>query len=400
MTQMTVQTEPGATPEASQGAAAPRAPRRHVGALDGLRAIAVAAVVAYHLDPTWLPGGYLGVDVFFVLSGYLITSGLVRDHDDRDGIRLGRFWLRRLRRLVPALWTMTLVITAALSLMPSDLRAGLGRQLLGAFTWTSNWLSIMADDSYFAEGTPIVFVHLWSLAIEEQFYLLWPLAVLSLSRPRLVRLCWSIVALAPLLRLAALLVHADPMFVYRGTLFRIDALVWGALIALGTNWRSLPWLGAALTLPLVVWCRGFAFGAAPMQIAGYSGIALFFAGAVGWAAARSPRWLELRGLRLAGRYSYGAYLLHWPLVAVNWDHFHQHPVGLLEQFGWVALQALAVLALAALSYELVEKRFLKLRSRAAIDPVRAGVGELKWRAAAAPEGQEPPAAATHATLRR
>jgi peptidoglycan/LPS O-acetylase OafA/YrhL len=331
----------------------------HIPALDGARGVAILLVLLFHFAGPFpgqpdlpskvvragMAGGWIGVDLFFVLSGFLITRNLLADGGQTRGVLL-RFWRNRALRIFPAYY----LFLAAQALLTSAPDAS---YWLYYCNWTQPFDPVELGSSR---------SHLWSLAVEEQFYLLWPLAVLSLSRQRLMLLCWSIVALAPLLRLAALLAHADPMLVYRGTLFRIDALVWGALIALGASWRALPALGAALTLALVVWCRGFAFGAAPLQVAGYSGIALFFAGAVGWAAARSPRWLELRGLRLAGRYSYGAYLLHWPLAAAGWDHFNRHPVGLLEEFGWIALQATVVLAVAALSYELMEKRFLKLRS--------------------------------------
>jgi peptidoglycan/LPS O-acetylase OafA/YrhL len=341
---------------------APRTPPSaagHVPALDGARGVAILLVLVFHFAGPFpgepdlpskivragMAGGWIGVDLFFVLSGFLITRNLLADGGETRGA-LGRFWRNRALRIFPAYY-LFLIAQALFTSTPN------ASYWLYYCNWTQPFDPVELGSSR---------SHLWSLAIEEQFYLLWPLAVLSLSRQRLVRLCWAIVALAPLLRGAALLAHIEPMLVYRGTLFRIDALVWGALIALGTRWRGLPWLGAALTVPLVIACRGFAFGAAPMQIAGYSVIAIFFAGVVGWAAARSPRWLELRGLRLAGRYSYGAYLLHWPLAAAGWDYFHRRPAGLLEEFGWIALQTTLVFAAAALSYELVEKRFLKLRS--------------------------------------
>jgi peptidoglycan/LPS O-acetylase OafA/YrhL len=345
------------TPQTSAGTRAPTA--RHLPALDGVRGVAILLVFLYHFGGPFkgepgLPqklirvgfaGGWIGVDLFFVLSGFLITRNLLSDTGDSRGTLL-RFWRNRALRIFPLYYLFLIALS-----------------LLGDVPDASYWL-------YYCNWTQpfrlaelgSVRSHLWSLAVEEQFYLLWPFAVLFSSRQRFARLCWSIVLLAPVLRAVAVWSGVEPMLIYRATAFRIDALVWGALLALGIRWSRLVWWGVGLTIPTVIICRGFQFGVSSMQIVGYSGIALSCAAVVGWAAQRSPRVLQARALRLAGKYSYGAYLLHWPLAAAVWDRMARAPVTLLEQVAWMALGSLAVFAAAAACYEILEKRFLSLRS--------------------------------------
>ncbi|MCD7101521.1 acyltransferase family protein [Pseudoclavibacter sp. 13-3] len=365
-------------------AARPPAGRR-LGALDGLRAIAVLAVIVYHLNVAWLPGGYLGVDVFFVLSGFLITSGLVRDHDDRGGIRLGRFWLRRFRRLIPALWTMVLVCTAALALFPPDLRAALGRQLLGAFTYTSNWLSIAAHDSYFAKDTPLAFVHLWSLAIEEQFYLVWPLllfAVLALRRAGRVGIA-LVLAIASGLGMAVMYVPgADPSPVYFGTLTHLFGLMLGAGLAFARPLYSAGGLGQIaprhpLTAGVVnlvalgsLAVLGVAFALLgdqlPFTYQGgiflVSALVVVIIATLGDQRSVVTKVLQTQPFRLIGRLSYGMYLWHWPVIIMV-----RHLVGGQGQplpTALVIVLSLGLTMLASwLSYRFIEQPILRLGFR-------------------------------------
>src|SRR5689334_4184892 len=144
--------------------------------LDGLRALAVAAVFLYHSRIDWLPGGFFGVDLFFVLSGYLITSLLLVEWDAGTRIDLRRFWLRRARRLLPAL---VVVVLAALLLAAIFARGDLARtrgDAVSSLLYYTNWHLILANHSYFVRmGNPSLLQHLWSLAVEEQFYVIWPL---------------------------------------------------------------------------------------------------------------------------------------------------------------------------------------------------------------------------------
>src|SRR5579862_964272 len=158
--------------------------------LDGLRAIAVAGVFVYHARIDWLPGGFLGVDLFFVLSGYLITSLLLIEWDRRHVIDLRRFWGRRARRLLPA---VVVVVLASLILAAIFARGDLARtrgDAVSSLLYYTNWHLILANHSYFVRmGNPSLLQHLWSLAIEEQFYVIWPLilvpALVLLGRRRL-----------------------------------------------------------------------------------------------------------------------------------------------------------------------------------------------------------------------
>ncbi|WP_040667702.1 acyltransferase family protein, partial [Nitrolancea hollandica] len=147
----------------------PRLP--YLPGLDGLRALALIAVVLYHADLSWFPGGFLGVEVFFVLSGYLITSLLLAEWNPQGRIDLKAFWLRRARRLLPAAYLLVLVtLSFAVLFLPGEV-ANLRGDAAAAFTYVTNWYLVLADRSYFEMiGRPPALQHLWSLAVEEQFY--------------------------------------------------------------------------------------------------------------------------------------------------------------------------------------------------------------------------------------
>ena len=152
-----------------------RSGQRYMPGLDGLRALAVLAVIAYHEQLGWAPGGLLGVGVFFTLSGYLITDLLLGQWARSGGLNLGDFWLRRARRLLPALFVMLAVVTAWVTVVSPSRLASLRGAVAAAATYSSNWFYIYTHNSYFARfAPPGPFDHLWSLAVEEQFYLVWP----------------------------------------------------------------------------------------------------------------------------------------------------------------------------------------------------------------------------------
>ena len=152
-----------------------RADQRYMPGLDGLRALAVMAVIAYHLGVGWAPGGLLGVGVFFTLSGYLITDLLLGRYENTGRLQLADFWLRRARRLLPALFVMLVVVAAWVTLLDRGQLAPVRGAVVSSAAYVSNWWLIAQHSSYFARfAPPMPLGHLWSLAVEEQFYLIWP----------------------------------------------------------------------------------------------------------------------------------------------------------------------------------------------------------------------------------
>src|SRR5271163_4765995 len=164
-----------------------RDPRLHyVPGLDGVRAFAVLAVIAFHNGFSWIPGGYYGVDAFFVLSGFLITSLLVAEWRGSGTVALGRFWARRARRLLPALFVLIAALGVVAAVWPSVVDpSGLFSGALAATFYSANWYFLASHSSYFAAvSQPSPLLHTWSLAIEEQFYVVWPLVVLLILHGR------------------------------------------------------------------------------------------------------------------------------------------------------------------------------------------------------------------------
>jgi len=223
----------------------------HVAGLDGVRAIAVVLVILFHLSPGAVTGGFIGVDLFFVVSGFLITSLLLREYAAAGRISLRGFWTRRARRLLPALVLLLLACSTAAYAIGGDVLVGIGQQLLGAITFSSNWLFLAASSNYFDATTPELFRNLWSLAVEEQFYLVWPLLlVLVLLRvPRWVRIAAAaVLAVGSAAWMAALFTPDNATRVYYGTDTHFFGIAIGAALAfVAVHWpqRALEWPRAA-----------------------------------------------------------------------------------------------------------------------------------------------------------
>jgi peptidoglycan/LPS O-acetylase OafA/YrhL len=353
--------------------------------LDGIRAVAVALVLADHGGIPGLSGGFLGVDVFFVLSGFLITSLLLDEHRRTAQIRLGDFWIRRARRLLPALLVMVLVVVAARDLFSPESTASLRDDAVASFFWISNWAFVAQRADYFAQGAPpSPLQHTWSLGVEEQYYLLWPLlligvAALFWARLRLAVFVLSTVGVVASATAAIVLTDDSTLNrIYFGTDSRAQALLVGSAAAallvrdwsvlndggtlIRTRWghivaRILPLIGLAVLAAAAHYATGsvsdFRSGlliiVAIAAVLVVAPVALEQEGPVARALAWGPLvWL--------GAISYGVYLWHWPIfLALNGER-----TGLS---GWplFALRCAATVVLAAASWWLLEQPIRRWR---------------------------------------
>ncbi|WP_165372806.1 acyltransferase family protein, partial [Pengzhenrongella frigida] len=361
--------------------------------LDGIRALAVLAVVLYHLGAPAVPGGFLGVDVFFVLSGFLITSSLVVEHRRSGRLDLGRFLLRRARRLLPALWLMLLVVCTTAALAVRAELAELRVDVPAALVYLSNWSSLAGDQSYFeASGRPPLLQHLWSLAIEGQFYLLWPVAVAFLLRragpggPRRIARVALGGAAASTALMAAMAVAGgfpipnDPSPAYLGSASHAMGLLLGS--ALGAVWapwttttslaragaapaaaaargqvRSAPWWLEGLGVVGLVGLVGAYWWTSSLSVALYRGgfgivsvLAALLVAALAHPGARLGRLLGTQPWRYLGQRSYGIYLWHWPVLMLSRPGFELAFDGVAA----AVLRLGVTLVLAEASYRWVE----------------------------------------------
>jgi peptidoglycan/LPS O-acetylase OafA/YrhL len=333
--------------------------------LDGLRALAVAAVFLYHARIDWLPGGFLGVDLFFVLSGYLITSLLLVEWEARNRIDLRRFWLRRARRLLPALVVVVLASLALAAIFARQDLAHTRSDAVSSLLYYTNWHEIAANHSYFnLMGNPSLLQHTWSLAIEEQFYIVWPLLLVPclvlVGRKRLPMLVIAGIAASAALMWILYNPGADPSRVYYGTDTRAFLLLMGILLALVWPWierlrQAVPLLEllgvSALVGAVLLFLRMHEFN--PTLFRG-GDLAAAFCFAVLVAAVAHPRTgigeaLGVAPLRWVGERSYGIYLWHWPIIVLIAG------VNARPSVGIVVAEAALVLAVAALSFKYVEQ---------------------------------------------
>ena len=340
--------------------------------IDGLRAVAVVSVVLYHINEAWLPGGYVGVDIFFVISGFLITSIIWRQMEGGT-FSLADFYLRRIRRIIPVMLVVvaTTVVAGAFLLLPE----ALGRLSLSAIFSVASAANIYfwryLDDGYFAESNdqePLL--HLWSLGVEEQFYLVWPLLLLLVGLLGKHRLAVAIAGAALIavasFALAEATNEAYPKFSYFMLPARAGELMIGALLALvlkregGVPWPAKPWAAELVGLAglgAIGWSLFRLDDLSPFP--GFNALySTVGAALVILAGARSKllQWLLAnRPMVWIGLISYSLYLWHWPILA-----FVRYFYGAVDA-AHAIMAAVAMLVLAVLSYRYVERPTRRVR---------------------------------------
>ncbi|MFC4854711.1 acyltransferase family protein [Actinophytocola glycyrrhizae] len=357
--------------------------------IQGLRAVAVLLVVIYHLWPNRLSGGFIGVDVFFVISGYLITAHLVREVSATGRLSAARFWSRRVRRLLPLAMTVSLISTAAVYLLaPSTVWDVTVRQVVASTLYVQNW--VLAGDAidYSAKDNDATIAqHYWSLSIEEQFYFVWPLlvvaivAVLALVRARLGRapelktvLVYTLVAVGMVsFGCSVVLTAGNQATAYFVTPTRVWEFVFGALISL-LPLRALrgPWaMTAGWTAMAVIVVTGYLFSSAT-AFPGWIAVLPVAATAVALVTLRDRErysagyWLTRRPMIFLGDISYGLYLWHWPLIVLA-PYVLDGPVPATVKLGLLALG----IVLSWVSKLVVED---PLRHSALLRPTRNSLG--------------------------
>ena len=402
----------GARTDSAAKEQAPTRPKsRYIPALDGLRTLAVVAVVLYHLNLTWAQGGLLGVTIFFVLSGYLITRLLLNEIAKTGRIDLKSFWIRRIRRLFPAVVTVVVVTCALCTVFNHVMLTKMRPDILPSLLFFNNWWQIMQDVSYFnALGDPSPLTHFWSLAIEEQFYLIWPpllfaMVSMHVSKPNTRRVVLGLAAGSALAMMVLYNPATDPSRVYYGTDTRVFSLLLGAWMAFIPDRDLAParlvrHLGldrlagaakhdksksdtaeAATTKPSEL----ARFWSSPasidlMGVVGLVGLAAMVALTNGYtafqyrggtllcsiltlmviAACVQPQGMVARALAAEplvwiGKRSYSIYLWHYPLLLL------MNPVANINDTPWwhYILQVLLVVAVAECSYRFIETPFRK-----------------------------------------
>jgi peptidoglycan/LPS O-acetylase OafA/YrhL len=350
---------------------------KHIPALDGLRGIAVLVVMIYHLIAlapalqAFVLGGFLGVDIFFVLSGFLITSILIKEYEERGQINLKKFYLRRLFRLVPAFWTFLICLYFFGNyILPVELAKTIysDNNLFFAFSYLMNWHGAFG-------GLTGILTHTWSLAIEEQFYIIWSLVLFAFFARKMTRgqiFIWTAISISVLIvwRYFRLSTGVSTLVLYYSTDTRIDALLIGCAAAMIYSWQLLPKKFYAsrqfnlLALISLVIAFFMLLGVSKSDSFLYGGVLSIFAIAVAiiilWILNRKnslpEKLLEIKPLRWFGQISYGLYLWHYPFYEFG-----------KKMFDSLALQIIVGVGLAIIvstvSFYFIEKPFLKLKNK-------------------------------------
>ncbi|WP_251942424.1 MULTISPECIES: acyltransferase family protein [Staphylococcus] len=359
---------------------------RYLPGLDGFRAIAVIAIIIFHLNAQWLPGGFLGVDTFFVISGYLITALLLSEYEREGSIDLIAFWKRRIKRLIPAVIFLLGVVLTYVVLFEPKLILDIKQDVVAAFFYVSNWWYIIQNVDYFNQFESAPLKHLWSLAIEEQFYLVYPIILLLLlkfAKRRETFFTLLIVSLISLL-LMIILSHFNngQSRVYFGTDTRLQTLLLGALLAMvwspfsmksniPNSRRSLiDVLGALGFIGLIIMFFTTSSKAGWLYNGGFYIISFFTLFIIASAAHPSGWFAKLMGNKwfvYIGKRSYSLYLWHYPVITFVHSHFVD---GQIPFYAYL-LDLILMCLMTEFSYRFIEKPVRKHGIKAfAISPTK------------------------------
>ncbi|HAR6322927.1 TPA: acetyltransferase [Staphylococcus pseudintermedius] len=348
---------------------------RYMPGLDGVRAVAVIAIISYHLNPQWLSGGFLGVDTFFVISGYLITSLLLTEYHNTGKIELMSFWLRRVKRLIPAVLFLVMgVIVLSLIFMPTEIQK-VRADSIAAIFYVSNWWYIMQNVDYFEQFAVQPLKHLWSLAIEEQFYLVFPIVLLSLlsfiRRLKSIRIIFLILLVISMIAMMVLYVPNENVArVYFGTDTRIQTLLMGVLLALvwppfqlkaKVNRQMRTMIDTAGVVGLAILFICFKFVSETNSILYYGGfflistVTLLVIASSVHPSGYFAKFLGNKVFTFIGSRSYSLYLWHYPIIVLI---HHQFVQGQIPPLVYV-VEILLMVLMAEFSYKFIEQPFRK-----------------------------------------
>ncbi|UTH11727.1 acyltransferase family protein [Macrococcoides canis] len=346
--------------------------RKYLPGLDGIRAIAVIAIIIFHLNPKWLPGGFLGVDTFFVISGYLIAMLLLNEYEKSGTINIVQFWIRRVKRLFPPVLFMILIVIQYIIFFDQSLLYQLKKDVIAALLYVSNWWYIFDGLSYFESFEARPLEHLWSLAIEEQFYLLFPITLLLLlnkwSKKRVFILFFVVSILSAILMVLLYDPAASVSRIYFGTDTRLQTLLLGVMFAF--IWPAfklkydapriliaiIDFLGFIGLMVLMYSIFKLSEHSAFLFNGGFYVLGIFTLLVIMAAVHPSSLMRKLLGIKpltMIGKYSYSLYLWHYPVIVLMQKHFVQGQIPIYIHISSVLL----TIMLAVLSYKLIERPY-------------------------------------------
>lgn len=351
--------------------------------LDGMRAIAVIAIIIFHLNPKWLPGGFLGVDTFFIISGYLITTLLIKEYEADQSINLAHFWYKRIKRLLPPVLFMMFIVIQYIIFFDRALLFQVKKDMYAALLYVSNWWYIFDGLDYFQSLEPRPLKHLWSLAIEEQFYLFFPFVLLMLFKIfKKKSNIFVVFLIVSLISMAIMWMLYDPSKsisrIYFGTDTRLQTLLLGAMLAL--IWpayklkknppKIIVWVIEIIGLVGAIFLVRSFFQFTEHSASVFQGglyilgiFTLLFIMSSVHPDTLMSKFLSLPVLTWIGRYSYSLYLWHYPIIVLMQSHFIQ------GQIPWYVhvISIILTVIMAVLSYQLIEQPFRKKGLKTFID---------------------------------